>query len=117
MQDTLVSIQKELSRHKMSDQKQHQAQWIMRQPRITFLIKKQVYFFEVNSFKKYFLIMEGSKSKLKFPIRHHLTPFNTIHMVSRHQTTPFNTSMFFQNLAKNDDFSKILPKIDDFSNF
>ena len=63
MQDTLVSIQKELSQHKMSDQKQHQAQWIMRQPRTTFLIKEQVYFFEVNSFKKSVLIMEGPKYK------------------------------------------------------
>ena len=62
MQDTLVSIQKELLRYKMSGQKQHQAQLIMRQPRTAFLIKEQVYFFEA---KKYVLIKESPNYELQ----------------------------------------------------
>ena len=66
------------------------------------------------TFRKKLLTQRGPEIRLEFPIRHHLTPFNTIHMVSRHQTTPFNTSMFFSNFGKNDDFKKKIAKIDDF---
>ena len=65
-------------------------------------------------FSKAALLAKVSNSTPFDTIQHHMTPYIWCQDTKQHHST---LVCFFKFWQKNDDFSKNLPKIDDFSNF